>query len=198
MTKRPFYIENGDPPAKQLILKEGLRLFATQGLSGTSIRDIAAASGYSNPALYKHFKTKEALAVTLFERSYKEQLSRLTLATNRESTFEKRFHAYLVTLAALFDAHPHAVILAADNLAQLWPHVSEDLKSRTIVTLTRELIQQGRREGLVAKDADLSLQVTLVLGMQGQMARQLYLGALEGPAKRYVKKIERILRAGLT
>lgn len=198
MSDRIFYIETGDPPAKQRILEEALRLFATRGMAATSIRDIAAASGYTNPALYKHFETKEALASTLFERCYREQLARVEAALRKGQGFEMRFHAFLVAFATMFDDHPHAVIFTSDGLATLWPQMPESLKARTMITLTRELLQQGRREGLVAKDADLSLQVTLVVGMLGQLTRQLYLGVAKGPAGSLVKKIERILRAGLT
>ena len=198
MTSYPFYVDDNDPPAKRRILEEGLRLFAERGLSSTSIRDIAASTGYSNPALYKHFKTKEALAVTLFVRSYKELLARMTVALNREAGFADRFHAYVTAYTELYDAHPHAVIFISDNLASLWPQVPNDLKKRTMITLTRELLQQGRQEGLVEKGVDLSLQVTLVIGMLSQLTRQLYLGTLAGPARTHTKEVVRILRAGLT
>jgi AcrR family transcriptional regulator len=197
MIKEAFYISADDPPAKRRILDEGLRLFAERGLSATSIRDIAAATGYSNPALYKHFKTKEALALTLFERSYKELMKQILSAIKNESGFASKFHAYVAAFAEFYDDYPHATIFTSDNLAVLWPLVSEDIKRRTIITLTRKLLEQGRREGLVTKAADLQLQLILVTGMLSQLSRQLYLGALEGPAKKYIADAERILRAGL-
>ena len=59
----PFYIREDDPPAKQQILRAAMKLFSEHGLAGTSIRDIAKESGYTNPALYKHFSGKDELAV---------------------------------------------------------------------------------------------------------------------------------------
>lgn len=197
MAKEEFYISANDAPAKRRILEEGLRLFAERGLSATSIRDIAAATGYSNPALYKHFKTKEALALMLFERSYRELMTRVTLATRREAGFAAQFRAFIGAFARFYDDHPHAMIFTSDNLAVLWPQVSENMAGRTIITLTRDLLKQGRKEGLVAKDADLRIQLILVIGMLNQMTRQLYLRALEGPATKHVEGGERILRAGL-
>ena len=93
MTTDPFYIDPDDPPGKKGILREGLRLFAKNGLSATSIRDIAAATGLTNPALYKHFKTKDDLARTLFERSYSALLRGLMIATQSEPEFPERFKA---------------------------------------------------------------------------------------------------------
>jgi AcrR family transcriptional regulator len=196
--KEPFYISAADAPAKRRILEEGLRLFATRGLSATSIRDIAAATGYSNPALYKHFETKEALAHTLFERSYRELMSRIEVATKHEVGFAARFRAYVGAFTHFYDEHPDALIFVLDNLFVLWPFASKNLGQRTIITLTRELLNQGRKEGLITKDGELALQLILVIGTLGQLARQLYLRALDGPATKHLEATERMLRAGLT
>lgn len=197
MAKEQFYISVDDPPAKRAILKEGLRLFAEQGLSSTTIRDIAAATGYSNPALYKHFATKEALALTLFERTYRELMSHLSIAMKRETGFASRLRDYVAAFTGFYDDHPDAMIFTIDNLAVLWPQVSESMRNRTIITLTRELLEEGREEGLVSRNADLPLQLTLVIGTLGQLARQLYLRAMEGPAGKHAAGIERMIRAGL-
>jgi AcrR family transcriptional regulator len=197
MTNDAFYIHDDDPPGKARILREGLRLFATNGLSATSIRDIAAATGLSNPALYKHFKTKHELALVLFERSYREQLKRLTLATRQEPDYPRKFRAFIETYLRTYDDHPHAAIFTNDNLAVLWPEVSQDMKGRTIITLLRDLVERGREGGFVAADEDLDLQLSLVVGMLGQIIRQMYFRTLAGPATLHVDGIERLLRAGL-
>src|SRR5438034_7729582 len=66
-TPLPFYISENDPPAKREILRAAMKLFSERGLAATSIRDIAQESGFTNPALYKHFVGKEELALHLFE-----------------------------------------------------------------------------------------------------------------------------------
>jgi AcrR family transcriptional regulator len=67
----PFYVRDTDPPAKREILRAAIKLFGQHGLAATTIRDIAKESGYTNPALYKHFVSKEALALYLFETSHR-------------------------------------------------------------------------------------------------------------------------------
>lgn len=197
MASNAFYIYEDDPPGKARILREGLRLFAENGLSATSIRDIADATGLSNPALYKHFKTKHELALVLFVRSYREILKRLTFATSQESGFPEKFRGFVATYLRTYDEHPHATMFTTDNLAALWPEVSKDMKDRTVITLLRDLLESGRSDGLVTADEDLNLQLSLVIGMLGQVTRQMYFGALAGPAETYAGGIERTLRAGL-
>ena len=197
MARDPFYIAPSDSASKRRILQEGLRLFAKHGMSATSIRDIAAATGYSNPALYKHFKTKDELAVRLFELCYAELLNRMTLAVQDSDEFETRFSSYISAFSLFFDEYPDAALFTLDNLATLWPQVSARFRGRTIVTLTRELLDLGRREGLVSADEREALQLVVVTGTLVQMVRQLYLGALSGPAVAHAEEIDRILRTAL-
>ena len=46
---------------KMAIVKAALPLFARQGFSETTTKDLAKAAGISEPLLYKHFPSKEAL-----------------------------------------------------------------------------------------------------------------------------------------
>lgn len=43
------------------IIEEALILFAEKGYKGTNLRDLAARLGLSKSALYKHYKSKEAI-----------------------------------------------------------------------------------------------------------------------------------------
>src|SRR6266478_2520132 len=43
------------------IMEEATRLFADRGFAGTSLQDIAVATGLTRPALYHYFGSKEDL-----------------------------------------------------------------------------------------------------------------------------------------
>lgn len=51
---------NPDQTKSRILSKSGI-LFNTQGYKATSISDITAATGYTKGAIYRHFKSKEAL-----------------------------------------------------------------------------------------------------------------------------------------
>lgn len=53
--------------AKARVERAALTLFAARGVDGASTREIAAAAGLSEGTIYKYFKSKDALAETLFE-----------------------------------------------------------------------------------------------------------------------------------
>src|SRR5215831_17160902 len=105
----PFYIRPGDPPAKRHILRAAMKLFSEHGLAGTSIRDIARESGYTNPALYKHFASKEELAVYLFETCHQRLWTRCHAAIKSAATFDDKLDAYIGQVLELVDEHPEAI-----------------------------------------------------------------------------------------
>ena len=52
-------------PTRERILKEALTLFSSKGYRAATMRDIAAAVGIRQGAIYNHFKNKEAILETL-------------------------------------------------------------------------------------------------------------------------------------
>jgi AcrR family transcriptional regulator len=54
--------------AKKRIEAAALKTFVHQGYHGTSMRDIAKASGYSIGNIYNHYKTKEQIYIGLIRR----------------------------------------------------------------------------------------------------------------------------------
>lgn len=54
---------------RQLLLQTALTLFAKRGITQTSLKDIAAASGLTHGALYWHFKNRTDLVAALYQES---------------------------------------------------------------------------------------------------------------------------------
>src|SRR5215218_11381392 len=92
---RPFYVTDEDPPAKREILRAALKLFSERGLAATSIRNIADQSGYTNPALYKHFASKGELALYLFETCHARVWATCSAALSTNNGFEEKLDAYV-------------------------------------------------------------------------------------------------------
>jgi AcrR family transcriptional regulator len=53
---------------RERILTSAISLFEENGFHGAGIDDIAAAAGVTGPAIYRHFKNKDAVLVALFDR----------------------------------------------------------------------------------------------------------------------------------
>ncbi len=181
----PFYVAEEDPPAKRQILRAAMKLFSARGVAATSIRDIARASGYTNPALYKHFGSKEELALQLFETVHKRVWATCSTAMDGADDFEAKLDAYVGRWLELVDEDPEALAFLSDSARALWPKAGADVRRRTMIGLARTLVaeapQQRRRPSEVNRDiAAASLQGTLA-----EVARMIQVGVLDGPAVRW-------------
>ena len=181
----PFYILEDDPPAKRRILRAAMTLFSERGLAGTSIRDIARESGYTNPALYKHFAGKDELAVYLFENCHRRLWARCNAAILAGKTFDDKLDGYIGQVLELVDEDPEAMAFLSDSARVLWPKSGPAVRRQTMIGLARSLVSQAphSRRGQAPVSPDLvaaSLQGTLA-----EVARMLQVGVIPGPAVRW-------------
>ncbi len=187
----PFLVSPDDAPAKQEILKAALRLFVRDGLCETSIRTIAAEAGYTNPAMFKHFESKEALALHLFERCYRWLADALADAMSPARPFEAAVHALVARFAELIDESLDAFLYVQDTLRHFWPRVSPELRRHSIVGMLRKVVHAGSKEGVVTPDVSEDLLVAGIIGLLSQYARLVYFGELAGGPRELVGPLER-------
>src|SRR5262245_19278232 len=190
----PFYIQDDDPPAKQQILRAAMKLFADHGLAATSIRDIARESGYTNPALYKHFAGKEELALHLFETCHQRLWTKCHAAMTEAKRFDDKLAAYVGQSLQLVDEHPEAMAFLSDSARVLWPKAGPIVRRRTMIGLARALMSEAPRprRGQPAVHPDVaaaSLQGTLA-----ELARMLQVGVIPGPAVRWSADVVALFR----
>jgi len=194
---RPFYAADGDPPSKVEILGAALRLFVERGRNGTTIRDIADEAGYTNPALFKFFRSKDELAAALFTQCYVRFSDELHAALDERKGLAPRLGALVERYTALLDdpADARALLFVQENLRELWPVVGRRLARKSIVGLLGTVVREGREEGALARGLDPKLVVVAIIGTLAQFARQHYFQDLEGPARSYVPGLRKVLEA---
>jgi AcrR family transcriptional regulator len=190
---RPFYVAADDPPAKRKILTAALSLFVRDGLCETSVRDIARASGFTNPALFKHFRSKDDLANYLFERCYLELADLVTRAMASQTRFDGKLRAVLDDYMAALDRDSDSILYVHDGLRHFWPHMPESVRRRSIVSEVRKLLELGRAEGRVTTEIDLQLLTTAWLGTLQQFARFRYFGEFKQPGGVLADTLEALL-----
>jgi len=186
-----FIFEEGDAPGKRRILAGALHLFANRGLEGTSVRDIAAAARTTNPALYKHYTGKDALALQLFVSCYREMWTRLDTAVAARSGFEPKLGAFVNQFLAFYDAHPEAVLFISENIDAFWPRVPASMAGRSISNLARGLIEEGLEEGAVKPGIAMEVRVLGIVGQLFQVGRMIFLNLMEGPGSRWEADLRR-------
>src|SRR3569623_938940 len=169
-----------DAPSKRALLASALRLFVARGICETSIRDVAQEAGFSNPAMFKFFRSRDELASCVFERCYE----RLSTAL---------FGATVHVAASMIDDDRDAFLFVTERLREFWPRASPKLRARSIVRRLGDIFEVGLAEGKVSPDHDIRLLVAATIGTRSQFARARYFDELRGPALRRAPELERIL-----
>ena len=177
---------------RQRILAAALELFASRGLDGTSIRDIAAAADCTNPALYKHFDGKQAVALFLFEACYSRLWSSLHAALAGADGFDAKLDAYVGRYLELLDESPAAMLFLNDHLRILWPGVAPGVRRHSILAQARTLMLVARSEGRM-RAVDPELAAAAVVGTLVQFARMIHFGGLRRPATAWRAEVVALL-----
>lgn len=125
------------PSTRELILDAAEKLFATRGLDGVAVRDLARELGLTAPSLYNHFPSKQALYDAVLERGLRPILD---LIRESWSGGQLRPGETLDRLLQHLAQHPH--------LAQLLQRALLDENSRGAAMIAKWLAlmyQEGVR-----------------------------------------------------
>ena len=91
---------------KSKVDRVAVELFAQRGVDGVAIADIATAAGVSQGALYRYYRSKEALADALFADAYRRTGEELAAIRAAQPGFAARIAAMVAHFCALYDADP--------------------------------------------------------------------------------------------
>ena len=101
-----------EDPRHQAILNSAFQAFSTYGFRKTSMDDIARGAGMSRPAVYLHYKNKDAIVRSLTRAYYQDKTAAVAAALRQGGTIRDlvsgAITAQAVGMAAIL-ASPHGV-----------------------------------------------------------------------------------------
>ncbi|WP_170400360.1 TetR/AcrR family transcriptional regulator [Ruegeria arenilitoris] len=131
-------VETVDDSRQKAILNSAFQAFATYGFRKTSMDDIARGAGMSRPAVYLHFRNKEAIVSKLTEIYYAEKSAAVAEA--------------LAASGSVSDVLARAIKAQTEGMATILasPHGLEMLDNTK--SMAAEIISEGeaRMAGLYA------------------------------------------------
>ncbi len=170
---------------RQRIIDGALRLFAEKGVDATSIRDIASSAAITEPAIYRHFASKEDLVWEIFWSGYRgfgEALRNVPA----QGGLKERLAAMIATICELFDRdQPLFRFLLLTQHGQLGK-VTEREKS-PVQVLHDQLAAAIKAGALPPQDTELA--TSTVLGIVLQAATFKVYGRLDRPLSHYAPSL---------
>ena len=152
----------GTPKTKNKLIDVARRLFAKTGIDGTTMNDIALASGKGRRTLYTYFKSKEDIFYAVIEMEMERMSERLRTIADKELEPEDKLVQLVYTHLSLIK---ETVIrngnLRAEFFRDIW--LVEKVRKnfdRTEVEILQKIIMQGIRQGkLDVVNIQLSVEI---------------------------------------
>jgi TetR/AcrR family transcriptional regulator, transcriptional repressor for nem operon len=91
---------------RQRIVATVAPIFNQRGYAGTSLEDVMSASGLKKGGIYRHFESKDALALAAFDHSVMLQTERIRAYVAAAQTAEDRLNGLASALASVADDPP--------------------------------------------------------------------------------------------
>lgn len=160
---------------KKQIDRTALRLFAKKGIKETTIKDIAKAAKIAEGTMYRHYKSKEQLAETLFIENYMGFGQELHDVQARESTTRTKLLAIIHHFCSAYDRDPtvmnYLFLTRHEYLHKMHP------RGQNPYLVFRHVIREGMNKGDIPRqDADVA--TSMVLGIVLQIVDTRLLGSL--------------------
>ena len=164
---------------RRAIEDAALRLFAERSVAEVSVRDIAAAAGVGESALYRHMTSKEELAARVFHRAYLALAAELARALPEGAGLSAEVDALVRTALAAHDRDP--VLFGFLLLRQHDSLPSLDLEQLNPVQVVRAVVRRALERGeMEPMDPDLGVAILMGIVLQ-PLTLSLY-GVLAGEA----------------
>ncbi|HEX5724741.1 MAG TPA: TetR/AcrR family transcriptional regulator [Longimicrobiaceae bacterium] len=167
---------------REHIVRQAATLFNQQGFSGASLSDIMAATGLQKGGIYRHFESKEALALEAFDYAVQCMTERFTAALEGKRHAIDRLGA-VITVFAEVPRNPPVpggcpMLNASIENDDGNPALRE--RARAAMDGLRALIRRTAKDGIargeVRPDVEVDLLATVMIStLEGAvMLSQLY------------------------
>ena len=187
---------------EQKILEAALDLFFKKGYTATSINEITESVGLTKGALYSHFKSKEELLHTLFQK-YRENFLENFIKSLAEHdgdavsklhytiTFYARFGQENLRLIAFLNFISHELKNNED-----FEYILKNLYREQRVVIS-DLIRIGINQGLIKKDLDPEMTAMTFMALNDGILHHWMINRNSLDGRQYVRTMRKIFFEGV-
>ena len=146
-----------DASTQDVILDAAERLFARQGFTATTIKQIGKEAAVNPALLYYYYDSKETLYKAMLQRILGQLLARGTDAIERATTHADRIRAFVRAQAKLLGEHPHfPQLLVRELVDHKAAHAEEAITNTAAGAFKRlcDVIERGQHDGVFRKSID--------------------------------------------
>jgi AcrR family transcriptional regulator len=154
-------------PRQIEIIQAATKLIGEKGIQNMTTKHLAEEVGFSEPALYRHFKGKTEILVSVLEYFRKEMKGKLTPLMTNEGTGLEKVRKLVEFQFNLFTQNPAIImVIFAETSFQY-----DQILSSTVNKLLNQkkqmmlnIVEGGKVDGSIRKDVDSEQLMSIILG----------------------------------
>lgn len=149
------------------IIEAAGRILTSSGVSGLTIKNLAAEMKFSEGAIYRHFKSKEDIIIAMLNYLAQTMDSRLTGTLATELSVEEKFIALFRNQFSFFKKNPHFVVAVfSDGLMEASQAINETILKIMDVKLKHlySVLAEGQKKGVFTKSILTAELVHIAMG----------------------------------
>ena len=172
--------------ARPKIERAALDLFIHEGVDAATTREIAEKAGVSEGALYRHYKGKDELALSLFMETHNRLGEMMAEALSGDGTLEEKVLAAVRAYCELADED---FLLFSFHLVSLNRFLPYDKKrADDPVSITERIISALMDEGVIPM-GNAPLKAAMALGVVMQAGQNKIYNRLPGPLSQHADSL---------
>ena len=169
---------------REQILDTASRVFASKGLTGTRIADIATEGDMSQGLIFRYFASKEEIFAAVLDKAL-QSATRLAQDALQQpcSPLEKLRWLLQVSLSGMWRKPDYILVILHALNSETTPQEARELvleQSKQTLQLYRQLIVEGQEAGEVVQDDPDQLTMMFAACVQGLSSGVLYLPRMLG------------------
>lgn len=148
-------------------MKPPVLILTRHGLSGLTIKNLAAEMQFSESALYRHFKSKEDIIIALLNYLAVNMDKRLSLAYESNDNPATKFNKLFESQFKYFNQHPHFVVAVfSDCLLEESAYINEMTIKLMGIKKAHALpiIIEGQQKGVFINDISAEAMMHIIIG----------------------------------
>lgn len=149
------------------IIEAAGEILTESGIAGLTTKNLAAKMGFAESALYRHFKGKEEIILTMLRYLAKNMDSRLTNSVLDIESPEEKLKAVFNNQFEFFKRNPHFLVaIFSDGLLEESKSINEAIMQ--IMAIKRkhllQIIQQGQKQHQFTEKLTADELVHIIMG----------------------------------
>jgi AcrR family transcriptional regulator len=174
--------------AKPKIERAALKLFIHEGVDAATTREIADKAGVSEGALYRHYKGKDELALSLFMATHNRLGAMLAEVLSGTGSLDQKVKAAVAAYCELADED---FLLFSFHLVSLNRYLPYDKRREDDPVSITERIIGGLMEAGTIPKGDPALKAAMALGVVMQAGLNKIYNRLPGPLSQHAPALAR-------